>query len=175
MRKLDLTEKTDALATFLRGALESHDTDYTVERRVREAVVRGTSRRDRLGVMGDPARYLLLAPVAPSYPADGRKRSGRGAPLERTDTFFCQLWHGYEDAASFEASSQAAFERVVGDQPDEGSSAPIGLLPALAQEATLSEGAARLHDPADVTLDLVALDGQAQELAHYLSFSIDVT
>lgn len=161
-----ISEKRSTLAPFIEGVLHAIDAQYVVDERIRAAVIQGRYRRDRLDVMGDPTRYCMLMPVALEYSRDPAEISQRRGPQARADAFSVQLWHAFEDAPTFEDSSQAAFEQII-DGED-------GLLRTLARTPYL-EGAGELGAPVGAKMDLVALGGGGEDLAHYLTFTITVT
>ena len=116
--------------------------------------------------MGAPIRYCVVFDAGFRASENDGDVSIREIPERTQDAFFVQLWHGYQDAASYAASSQAAFDAI--------RSGAGSLLQTLRQTPWLEAAGEPLGTPQAGAVDLVSLDGEGRTRAHYLAFTIEV-
>ena len=167
---VSMTEKRQALTDYCVSILTAHQVGLKAEQRFRrETELQGT-RKERVAVMGDPAYYLEVIETGPT---ERTAKDEQGRFLGGLHRFRVTFYLQYADDASYSASSQKTFDDMVESTAD-----PLGLLPALRCLGleTLSAGGEqlRLRQPSDDVKDVVPLDGQAQEAAHLLTFTIAV-
>lgn len=152
------------LADLVENTLQAIDSDYRVEQRLRRETFDASSRQKRIDIMGTRSTYAEVLLDVPSY---GRNTSSNKR-RNRTHTFRVNVWYGYEDAFDLASSSQAVFDRIV-DGDD-------GLLITLAEtgKQTVNGEFFYIDEPVGAQISEVALDNSGKELAHYLTFNIDI-
>lgn len=158
-----MTER-QLLADIVKSTLQNIDPDYRVEQRLRRETFDATSRQKRVEIMGRNTTYaeVLLDSV------DFGQNSGANSRRLKTYTFRVNVWYGYNDALTLEGSSQAVFDRIVaGDD---------GLLVTLKTtgSTTVGDEFFYIDQPTNPQPSEVALSNDGKELAHYLTFTIDV-
>jgi len=164
-----MAQKRAAVAGLVAEVLATHDATsgggkagsaWVVDETVRQAMLDGADRRDRLRLMGHPARYAVVEWLGRVQAPDGVNRTG-AVPAHQ---FAVTVWVGFVDG-----QSQALFDAVA---EAAGPAAP-GLLPTFAVTSALLVGDAvvELGQPADVetTLDVLSFEG---EFAHSLFFTV---
>jgi len=159
-----LTELCDEILTAIRGGLKSNA-------RYRKV---GTGRSAQDKIMGDPAYYLetYFAPDQSSRTVDTLE----GAASEVVHNYQVSVWYEYDDADTYEQSSQKEYEQLI-----EGTN---GLLPTLrGSPEPGSPGhpdvadwpdTTELGQPQDVAEPIVDLDNRGR-LAHLCRFQIALT
>lgn len=158
-----MTER-QLLADLVETTLTNIDSAYRVEQRLRRETFDASSRQKRIEIMGKRSTYAEVLIDVPSY---GRNTSSNKR-RNRTTSFRVNVWYGYSDAPDLESSSQAVFDRIVnGDD---------GLLFTLSETGSQSVDSEFFYidDPVGTQISEVAMDNEGKELAHYLTFNIDV-
>lgn len=152
-----------ALVDLLKPLLVEVDSDYRVEQRFRQATFDSRDRRDRIAVMGDKSTYCEVL-----YNGRGSKvaqYTNEGKPIQVSYNFGVTIWLGYFDAPDYANSSQALFDTICEEK----------ILPTLEQTANLGGAEYNLiFNPESVHISMAPLDSQGEELAHTLSFIIEV-
>ena len=170
------SEKLQTLLAFCAETLGAHEAgSLRFAGRFRRQTQLQTDRQDRVRVMGQPAYYLEVIETGPSQ---SQARAG-GSVVRRRHRFRVSLWYQYQDAETDQAASQARFDALVeGTDP-----ARPGLLWGLRTVVFLQTEPAsggggrrlRLWQPEHDHKDVVPLDLEGTELAHYLTFTIDIS
>lgn len=158
-----MTER-QLLADIVETTLQAIDSNYRVEQRLRRETFDASSRQKRIEIMGTNTTYAEVLLDVPSFARNTASNKRRN----RTSTFRVNVWYGYEDSDNFATSSQSVFDNIV--------SGESGLLITLAEKGYTEVGGEKFYidDPVGVSVSEVALSNDGKELAHYLTFGIDV-
>lgn len=142
--------------------LKDIDPDYRVEQRVRRETFDASSRAKRLEILGDKTTYAEVLTSTPTF--TGRRSSNKTPNYNYA--MRVNVWYGYHDAQSYDQSSQSIFDDIV-HKVLEGFSADGG---------TDREGVFYyIDEPYDASEpSLVSLSNDGKELAHYLTFRVNV-
>lgn len=175
---VSVQDKSDALVDYMKTILETHKAGLNYADRYRRETDVAVDRQDRIAVMGDPdaggTYYLEVIEVGPTV-----SQMTAHVPVRTRHRFRASFWYGYRDDQVAANSSQAAFNTMV-----EGTAQALpGLLWALRtvhfiQTTTTAAAPSRLLRlflQEDDVKDVVPLDMEGRELAHFLTFTIDVS
>lgn len=158
-----MKDKRDELVSYLTTILQAIDADFVIEDRFREATFNSTNRNSRVAIMGDPAKYCEVLYITRN-PITGTAKSTRRRTIHQ---FEVNIWYGYKDADTYANSSQKVWDEIT-----EGDA---GVLPSLESKGTFEGDKLYTIDAIfDDVNAVIALDNTGKELAHYLTFSINL-
>lgn len=158
-----MKDKRDELVSYLTDLLQDIDTDFTVEDRFRIGTFNASNRNARVAIMGDPAKYCEVLYITRN-PITSTAKSTRRRTIHQ---FEVNIWYGYHDSDSYEVSSQSTWDDIT-----EGEN---GVLPSLESKGTFEGDKLYTIDAIfDDVNAVIALDNTGKELAHYLTFSINI-
>lgn len=160
-----MKDKRQALVNELTKRLQAIHSDYRISQRFRKAQMRSIGRPERVEVMGDNATYCEVD-FEPSTATEPRANS---TWQNRHFRFTVRVWFGYYDADSYGSSSQKVWDEIVGES--------TGILRGIEEQSLIEDDNGKkyaLYNPINVNQRILKLDGQGQELAHFLEYQIDV-
>ena len=162
-----MVTKLDLLAAFCESTLNAHKSGVKVHKRYRHQANPGTSRADRIQVMGDPAYYLE---VRYSGPFESTVDVKGGEALQGTHRFVVQFIYEYEDDDNYDRSSARTFNEMVHQISD----ATPGLMIAINTTPVIGSGTDRcvLYHTMNDSQDVIPLSNRTP--AHYWTCEVEV-
>lgn len=174
---LDMVTKRQALAEVIEETLndvlidEGDPNLFRVVQRFQVKVLRSDANKvDRDLIMGNPIRYVRVAWMGNEDPVP-QDSNAFGATVQPRHEFAVFIWFEYEDADTYQGSSQRVWDRLM-----EGVS-PTGLLPLLRENGGLEDdngNLAYLYDPTDVIVPDAPIHMGDEDFVHFAQFFITV-
>jgi hypothetical protein len=155
-----MTER-QIISDKLKTILQSVDSNYRVEQRLRRETFDATSRLKRVEIMGENTTYAEVLSRSPFV-------SANKASNTRSDysyTFDVNIWYGYQDNDIYDNSSQKVFDDVVREVMN-----GFGNFGGETRDGNWYY----VDEPQGNSISEVALSNDGKELAHYLTFQITV-
>lgn len=175
---MNMKQKREALATLIESTLNDVLTDgttFNVVQRFRQSVERGAGQKiDRDLIMGNPVRYARVVHMGES-PASEDDLTPYGHQVQVPHLFGVFIWFDYQDADSYEDSTQAVWDDLLesaGDLSATGLLPTLRLTPFLEGEGT--DPGAYCMQPTDVIVPDEPLSMGDRDFCHYAQFFITI-